>query len=67
MDIIERIEYRLNETDKALLASAIAEIRQLRHDKTRRGRLIQDIFNCDEVESLPAELRKRMGEELMWA
>jgi hypothetical protein len=31
----------------------------------RKGKLLTDIFNCDEVELLPVELRKRMNEELM--
>jgi len=30
----------------------------------RRGKLLQDIFNCDEAESLPSHLKSRIEEEL---
>jgi len=31
----------------------------------RRGKLLADIYNCDEAELLPLDLRTRIGTELM--
>jgi hypothetical protein len=31
----------------------------------RRGKLIQDIYNCDEAELLPSDLKIRMNDEIM--
>lgn len=65
MDILERLNSRLNDTDQGLMSSAVDEIMRLRQDKIRRGKLLADIFNCVESDLLPSEILQRIDDELM--
>ena len=67
MDILDRINARLTDSDKQLLADAIAEILKLRSERQRCRRLLTDIFNCDDAESLPIDLRNRIDFEITGA
>lgn len=64
MDILKRLNSRLNDTDQGLMSSAVDEIMKLREEKIRRGKLLEDIFNCYEVE-LPHTIMHRIEAELM--
>ena len=66
MDILDRISARLNEADTALLTAAFGEIENLRKDVSRRGVLLQDIYNHPDA-VISADLSKRVNDEITYS
>lgn len=65
MTTLERIDARLNDTDRDALVAARQEIVRLTEQMRLRGRLLADIFNADGAEALPLGLRNRIDAVLM--
>jgi hypothetical protein len=65
MDILDRLNNQLIETNTQVMSAAINEIMALRRAKYRRGDIIKEIFNSDIGEQLSVDLKKRIDAELM--
>ena len=63
LEVVNRLYLELSQFATAKTGADIA-LEYQRKKCDRRGKLLQDIFNCDEAESLPSHLKSRIEEEL---
>jgi hypothetical protein len=65
MDILDRLNNQLIETNMQVMSAAIDEIMTLRRAKYRRGDILKEIYNSDIGEQLSVDLKQRIDAELM--
>jgi hypothetical protein len=64
LEIINKLYLELSQVTTAKTRNDI-ELDRVSEDKRRRGELLEAIFNCDEVEALPSEIKSRIAAELI--
>lgn len=63
LEVINKLCLELSQIATVKTGADIA-LDLIRQRSDRRGKLLADIYNCDEAEHLPAALKARIGEEL---
>lgn len=64
LETVNKLYLELSQFATAKTANDIA-LDRVQESNVRRGKLLADIFNCEEGESLPVELKRRIDAELM--
>lgn len=64
LETINKLYLELSQVTTAKSANDLA-LELAREKLAKRGKLLADIFNCDEAGRLPAEINSRISDELM--
>jgi hypothetical protein len=64
LETVDKLYLELSQVTTAKTRNDI-ELDRVLEDKRRRGELLEAIFNCDEGEALPPEIKSRIAAELI--
>lgn len=64
LETVDKLYLELSQVTTAKTRNDI-ELDRVLEDERRRGKLLEDIFNCDECDALPSEIKSRIAAELI--